>query len=424
MKKYLLLLSFIVSLAVSCSTNDINSRKYVEHTLNAVNKPLNNEHVYIDSNYLDAIKSFSVSYQDMLDIKANNIYSPLSIATCFSMAYEGADTDTKIQLQKLLKYKDGLSYKEMTKEMLENTSKDLKEDGKIDVSQSFFIDSKYKDSIEQTYLDTLTDYYYAEAYQGDLSSDIMHELLATWINNKTNNFLNVKKEDFSDYDGIMWLVNTVYAKARWIEEFNPNLDVKDNFYNLDKSTSRRTYMRQTQDNRALVGEDYVITYLPLNMGLKFVMLLPTGKDSSIIFDSSTLKALLDFNSHLNEYKIYEISYKMPYFKMQKDYDLKEMFVNAGYQIPFDKDKADFSNISKLAKLNQIHIGKATHVAGIDVNHLGVEAAAYTVIDIEATSAMPEEHEKLEFTLNHPFLYSIIDRNGLPLFIGNVSTFSN
>lgn len=50
---------------------------------------------------------------------------------------------------------------------------------------------------------------------------------------------------------------------------------------------------------------------------------------------------------------------------------------------------------------------------------GVEAAAYTVFSLSATSAgeMPEE---LDFVLDRPFLFAITGQDGLPLFVGAVN----
>lgn len=49
----------------------------------------------------------------------------------------------------------------------------------------------------------------------------------------------------------------------------------------------------------------------------------------------------------------------------------------------------------------------------------MEAAAYTVFSLSATSAgeMPEE---LDFVLDRPFLFAITSDDGLPLFVGVVN----
>jgi serpin B len=47
---------------------------------------------------------------------------------------------------------------------------------------------------------------------------------------------------------------------------------------------------------------------------------------------------------------------------------------------------------------------------------GVEAAAYTIIEMETGSAAPPE-EQIEMNLNRPFLFTITSREGAVLFIG-------
>ena len=43
--------------------------------------------------------------------------------------------------------------------------------------------------------------------------------------------MNIKKEDFRGYDGIMWLVNTIYMKSKWQADF---YETKSNFKNIKK----------------------------------------------------------------------------------------------------------------------------------------------------------------------------------------------
>ena len=62
-----------------------------------------------------------------------------------------------------------------------------------------------------------------------------------------------------------------------------------------------------------------------------------------------------------------------------------------------------------------YVSKAIHEAGIKVDNKGVEAAAYTIIEV-ARSSMPGA----VMTLDHPFAYSITDSSGLPLFVGVVN----
>lgn len=54
-----------------------------------------------------------------------------------------------------------------------------------------------------------------------------------------------------------------------------------------------------------------------------------------------------------------------------------------------------------------------------VDEEGCQTAAYTVIQYDATSALPGE--EVNFVLNRPFLFAITGPDELPLFLGVVNT---
>lgn len=60
--------------------------------------------------------------------------------------------------------------------------------------------------------------------------------------------------------------------------------------------------------------------------------------------------------------------------------------------------------------------QGTHIA---VNEEGVEAAAYTMIGMEAVAEPMEEPEIVEMNLNRPFIYLITANDGTTAFIGVV-----
>ena len=79
------------------------------------------------------------------------------------------------------------------------------------------------------------------------------------------------------------------------------------------------------------------------------------------------------------------------------------------------DWADFSNLSRTPAYVS-SVAQESHI-GLDEN--GVEASAYTKVDIMEMSALPDPSVigELELNLNRPFLYEIRTRQGIPLFIG-------
>ena len=95
----------------------------------------------------------------------------------------------------------------------------------------------------------------------------------------------------------------------------------------------------------------------------------------------------------------------------------------GITIPFDEGMADFSGMVKNEDEHHLWIAKARHEAGIEVAKEGIEAAAYTVIQMAVEDTSVNDYEYLDLTLDRPFLYAIVHENGLPLFVGNLSSLS-
>ena len=60
------------------------------------------------------------------------------------------------------------------------------------------------------------------------------------------------------------------------------------------------------------------------------------------------------------------------------------------------------------------IEQGTHMT-LDEN--GVEASAYTMINMTATSAQDEPTAQFDFNLNRPFIFLVTSSGGVPLFMG-------
>ena len=340
------------------------------------------------------------------------------------MAYDAAEEKTKEELGKLLHY-DETKFNhldEIKNALLRSAIDDSKNKTYLNISQSFWIDTM--SSLDEEYLKTLQDYYFAEAYQGNLSN--MYNEVADWINAKTKKYLNVKGEDFKDMlQGALYaLLNTVYLKASWYYDFEEKNNTTEQFTNLDKSNSRATFMNNIEDGYYYASNDYKIAALPFKDGLWFRMLLPEKGTNyaEVLNDRTALEKLLTVS--LDEERTDEnggvfrdeISYKLPQFKVRSAYDLIPMFVNMGVKSPFIPGVADFP------RLSNGYISAAKHDAGFEANNQGVEGAAYTII-VVSKEAIPES-EPIRFHCDRPFAYAVTTKEGIPVFMGEITNIPN
>ncbi|XP_063729881.1 leukocyte elastase inhibitor-like isoform X2 [Eleginops maclovinus] len=95
----------------------------------------------------------------------------------------------------------------------------------------------------------------------------------------------------------------------------------------------------------------------------------------------------------------KVEVKLPRFKMEESYDLKEILKSMGIVDAFDVTMSDFSGMSKA---NDLFLSQVVHKAFVEVNEEGTEAAAATAGLIAVTSVQITA----QFNADHPFLFFI------------------
>lgn len=411
----------LVSLMVFSACSGKVRPIYAAHQINEPNKIFNSATNVLNPDYVRSVTTFANNFYQLIN-DDNKVFSPLSIAACFSMLYEGAQESSKEELATLLGYEEHFNHQTEIKNMLLNNAiKTTKPEVILDIAQSFWVDELFKNELNQDFVDILTDYYFAEAFQGLLNSDKMHEALAQYINSKTNHFFDLNSEDFKDFAGVLWLLNTIYLKAPWVDQFPVRSNYEGSFTNLDKSTNNVTFMTNAKEGYYYVGDEYLISSYALEGGFKFNILLPNSNSNfqAVLANPYNVFNLLDFpKNSISKTKAY-ITYKVPKFNTTSVYDLKEQFADLGVEKVFNPNEANLKDICINKDVKNLYVERATHQAGIDVNNEGVEAAAYTIIQLTPTSS-PHLDERLDFFVDRPFAYTISDNSGLPLFMGLIT----
>ena len=116
-------------------------------------------------------------------------------------------------------------------------------------------------------------------------------------------------------------------------------------------------------------------------------------------------------------KFLTVDLSLPRFDISADMDLGEGLRQLGVRDVFDAGRADFSPLCA----GEARLSQARHGARLCADEEGVEAAAYTVMAV-AGAAMPPE-ERVDFTLERPFLFLLRSQQGAPLFLGIVESVS-
>ncbi len=143
------------------------------------------------------IQNFDLYFAKIENKEANVVYSPLSIKYALEMLSEGADENTKAEIDAVIG---------------EYTAKKYENNEHMSFANAMFIRDTFKEKVNADYKDILSNKYNAELiYDSFASAKPMND----WISNKTFNLLNnilsddvVKEEDFE-------LVNALAIDMNW-----------------------------------------------------------------------------------------------------------------------------------------------------------------------------------------------------------------
>ena len=217
-----------------------------------------------------------------------------------------------------------------------------------------------------------------------------------------------------DGDTLAVLINTVFLKDSWREPFHEDRTEQGVFHGLNGKEGTADYMRRTDRNGTIVrGEGFLRYALPLNEVGRMVFVLPDEGVplESLLGGPEKVGALLRDGEEKNA----DVDLMVPRFSFQDRTDLEEILQSLGVRTCFT-GMADFSGMTD----TPAHVSRVLQESYIGVDEKGVEAAAYTLVALAKSAAIPVDREKVDFHLTRPFLYAIESRDGTVLFLGTVA----
>ncbi len=346
----------------------------------------------------------------------NRNLSPISVYLALAMVAEGAKGSTQAELLTLLGCSSIEELRGICAGMLETLSID-QEHSTLDIHNSLWMAETIggqKASFHADYLNTLADSYRSEANVVEFGSESASEQIADWINRHTRGKINVDPKALQfDPSTLAVLINTIYLKDGWSSVFDPERTEQDTFYAPDREMTV-DYMRRFDRNSSVrFGDGWMAYRVYLNSVGYMTFILPDeGVSLDKLFGSPEA---IDKLLHQGFEKKYDVSLKIPKFKFRDKMELTGVLSALGLSLSFTPE-ADFSGMSDVPCC----IDEVIQESYIGVDENGVEAAAYTMISMRATSFNPVELEKLEFHLTRPFFYAIESFDGTVLSIGTVT----
>ena len=402
------ILSAIITTALTLSALTLSacqSEKSLETTdLMTGIKAASHETVKPDDAFKSAYGNFSVELlKKCFDGKSNTLISPLSVSSALTMTANGANGQTKDEMEKVLG--SGMPLDKLNNYLSSFGGSLTSGEGfKLKNANSIWFIKDNNFNVNNEFLQTNADFYHAEIYKRAYNSEIVNNI-NNWVSEHTDGMID-KLLDNGDALSNIALINATAFDAVWETYYFDNF-VEDGTFTDANGNEQSVTMLISEESEYINGDNctgFIKKYKGGKYG--FAAILP---DSNV--------SISDFVGLLNGDKLFKmlqnaestnVVAKMPKFEYEYSAELSEALKALGMPTAFS-DSADFSGISG----DKLLISDVLHKTKISVTEEGTRAVAATGV---VMSAAPDGDKQV--ILNRPFMYMILDNETmLPLFAG-------
>lgn len=219
------------------------------------------------------------------------------------------------------------------------------------------------------------------------------------------------------------LVNALYFKAAWEDDFNPEATKQLPFFVSVETPVKVPTMFRNAHFGYRRQSGYTAATIPYTGGeLQFLIIIPDSKDGLPALVKSLSGAELTGLSKLDDDR--EVQLYLPKFRiasptMPLEKHLQSLGMNAPFDVP--PGSADFSRMGPRDPRERLVLSDVFHKAFLALDEHGTEAAAATAVALGLPGAIKEKPEPVELRIDHPFLFAIQHRSsGICLFLGRMS----
>lgn len=339
----------------------------------------------------------------------NLLVSPLSVLTALTMTANGAAGTTLEEMEKVLggslKLADLNAYQAGWYQSLAAS-----EDLTLCFANAIWFKEEQDLIIKDSFLQKNVDHFTAAIRKAPFNEDTLREI-NQWTDTNTHHMIPKVLEELDPAD-VMVLLNALCFEAKWAEPFDENAIDKAAPFTAEGGTVRTVSQMRGTVRQYLADESCTGFCKDYKGGYSYVALLPAEGVS-----------LEDFIASLSAEKLSKllagqentaVSVGLPKYSYDFGIDLAQALMDLGMPTAFVG--ADFSGITDSCPLS---IGRVIHKTHIDVDSEGTKAAAVTAVTMRKNAA-PFYPDQKEVVLDRPFVYLILDQNGIPLFMGAVS----
>ncbi len=393
--------------AIACSAHSQNSTQKIRQVPRIAQeaRPVNPK--IVEANTEFGFKLFAEILKK--EGEENVFISPSSLAIALSMAYNGANGETKKAMATVLEFQ-GMTLEEINRAHRSLKAELEQADPKVKLSIANSLWARKEISFNPSFLARNEQFYDAKVKSLDFNQPAAADEINGWIKESTGGKI-AKIVDRTQPNDVMFLMNAIYFKGKWAHEFEKNSTETRPFSLTNGLRKSVPSMKRDGNYRYYETSQFQAISLPYgNERLSMYVFLPK---SNLAEFQKTLTAQ-NWQAWMKQFSSRQGQIQLPRFKLDYSVELKTALSALGMKVAFE-DNADFSGLSRATtKLDQVK-----HKTFVEVNEEGTEAAAVTSIGIVATSARLEELP-FKMIVDRPFFCAIRDnQSGEILFMGSI-----
>jgi serpin B len=269
-------------------------------------------------------------------------------------------------------------------------------------------------SFEQEFIDLNKAYFDALVSELDFDDPKAAETINGWVDENTNGKITQIVDPPIDPMMVMFLINAIYFKGTWTDEFDKDLTKDADFFLADGSKRRCKLMIREGEFHYFEDSDFQAIDLPYGDGdFSMIVLLPRlNKDMDSLIAEFSQE---NWNRWISSFSERKGTLELPRFTLKYELKLNDVLKALGMAIAFQPFAADFSNMYKGPQ--DLYISEVKHKTFVEVNEEGTEAAAVTSVGVAMTSVDPTV---FWMRVDRPFVFAIRENKSRTLlFMGKI-----
>ena len=351
------------------------------------------------------------------DFSAKNvIYSPLSLYFSLAQLYEGASEKNKLEFLEAMRLE---SFDDTTREFLQqvyynNNYYFDKATTRLANSIWYNTSNEAFNKVNESYMETLTNYYNTEFYLSSYSDDDLKQM-SDWIKFYTGDLIKQPTNFELPKDILFVILSTIYFNHKWATPFSKT----DNFRDLFNNEKEVEYIKHRIIDDYIFEDDYTLIVDSFSYGsIKYYV--PTEEYLS----EHELYELLEQNilryRDKEDYDQGKIHLSVPKFKLEQEIVLNDLLKSLGVKDAYIDNGNKFNQSAVVREPSAVWLDDVRQQLFFELNEEGVKATVATTSCVKAMPTAAPPMEEFDFIVNRPFIFEICGSFGEPLFVGMIN----